>query len=78
MEAYGFEYSHYLSEHVLKNLIEKKSVRSYTYLGFTGLVFRNPEVDFENAFKESGVMLMDRKDHWAKYKDDHLQQCKCY
>ena len=78
MEAYGFEYAHTLTDQVLANLIEKKTRRSYTYLGITGLIFRNPEVDFENAFKESGVMLMDRKNHWAKWRDDHLLQCKCY
>eukprot|EP00240_Pyramimonas_obovata_P005831 CAMPEP_0118923764 /NCGR_PEP_ID=MMETSP1169-20130426/2172_1 /TAXON_ID=36882 /ORGANISM="Pyramimonas obovata, Strain CCMP722" /LENGTH=329 /DNA_ID=CAMNT_0006864801 /DNA_START=72 /DNA_END=1058 /DNA_ORIENTATION=+ len=67
MEAYGFEYSHKLTENVLQNLIEKRSARTYTYLGITGAVFRNPDVDFENAFKESGVMRWDRKNHWAKW-----------
>jgi len=78
MEAYGFEYARTLTEEVLKNLIDKTKSRTYSYLGITGLVFRNPEVDFEKAFKEPGVMLHDRKKLWAEWKDDHLQQCKCF
>jgi len=78
MTAYGFEFSHALTDEVLKNLIDRSYMRSYTYLGITGLVFRNPEVDFENAFKEPGVMRFDRKELWAKWRTDHLAQCKCF
>eukprot|EP00238_Polyblepharides_amylifera_P014512 CAMPEP_0196598450 /NCGR_PEP_ID=MMETSP1081-20130531/94328_1 /TAXON_ID=36882 /ORGANISM="Pyramimonas amylifera, Strain CCMP720" /LENGTH=336 /DNA_ID=CAMNT_0041924149 /DNA_START=473 /DNA_END=1481 /DNA_ORIENTATION=- len=57
MESYGFLYSLELTE-ILKRLTLNSSElqRGYPYLKFNGLVFRNPEVDSEQAFKEAGTM----------------------
>lgn len=76
MESYGFKYSPRLTEVVLQGLVLKGFPRSYAYMQFTGLVFRNPEVDFENMWKEPADMVS-RKKLWAKH-SKYLKDCACF
>lgn len=81
MEAYGFKYSPRMTEVLLANLVLKTTgpdafVRGYSYMDFTGLIFRNPEVDFDNMLKEPGDMPS-RKQLWAKHQR-FLRGCSCF
>jgi hypothetical protein len=49
-EAYGFEYSPLLTEKIRVLTCNAKK-----YLHRTGMIFRNPEVDYTAAFQEPGT-----------------------
>mmetsp|Transcript_35151 Transcript_35151/g.48764 ORF Transcript_35151/g.48764 Transcript_35151/m.48764 type:complete len:395 (+) Transcript_35151:137-1321(+) len=77
MESYGFAYSAEMTQILQRLTLGGQEIkRGYAYLKHNGLVFRNPEVDSENAFKEHGTMEA-RKILWNKRKDDYLARCKC-
>jgi len=79
MESYGFKHSPQMTD-VLRSLTLKSHQlqRGYAYLMHTGLVFRNPEHDFENLIMREPGDIPTRKELWARHKDQYLLGCKCF
>mmetsp|Transcript_24291 Transcript_24291/g.33452 ORF Transcript_24291/g.33452 Transcript_24291/m.33452 type:complete len:328 (+) Transcript_24291:67-1050(+) len=78
MEAYGFVYSPEITEIVTKLVLTHKEIdRGYSYLFMTGLVFRNPELDFDDALNEPSNME-DRMKLWENKRESYLQKCQCF